>query len=74
MNTVANSLGMNGVGKDTVVHASTPGFTNIINALKVLFPVLFAGSFGMYIFNRIKFNKTDAYLNYQKFKKERKAK
>ena len=72
--TVANSLGMNGVGKDTVVHASTPGFTNIINALKVLFPVLFAGSLGMYIFRRFQFNKTDAYLNYQKFKKERKTK
>lgn len=72
--TIANSLGMNGVGENTTVKSATPGFMKAINVLKVLFPVLFMVCLGLYIYSRIRFNKSEAYTSYKAFKKSLKAK
>lgn len=72
--TIANSLGMNGVGEDTIVHAKTPGFIKTINVLKTLFPVLFVACLGLWIYNWVKFSKSETYKFYKEFKKSLKAK
>lgn len=71
--TVANSLGMNGVGADTTVRAVNPGFLTALSVGKIVLLLLFFGSLGMFIYKRILFGKTQDYAEYAAYKKQRKG-
>ena len=72
--TIANSLGMNGVGPDTSVKARDPGFAVAIRVLRVLLPVLFLVCLALYIWGKVRFSKTEACQTYKAQKRARKSK
>ena len=65
---IAHSCGMNGVGKDTVIKAITPGLVKTCRTLAVVFGALFVVSLVMWIRKNNKFKKTEEYTKYKEFK------
>ncbi len=68
---LANSSGMNGVGKDTVVKATQPILNTILDTLAVVFPVLMILCAVMWIRGAGKFRKTEEYAAYKAYKKSK---
>lgn len=67
---IANSCGMNRVGKDTTIKLTQPIVITVITVLAVIFSVLFALSLAMFVVKRIRFMKSEAYMEYKRLKKE----
>lgn len=67
--TIANSLGMNGVGENTTVKAVTPGFKTGIELAKVVCIIAAIAFTALYIFKRIMFAKSDAAILYKEYRK-----
>lgn len=70
--TIANSLGMNGVGAETVVKSVTPGFAKWILALRILFPAIFAVFLACWLLKRSRLKETAEYKKYLEYKKAKK--
>ena len=66
---IANSMAMNGVGADTTVKAVTPDIVKNANLIRTILIVLVIVFFGMYIWKKIQFKKTEEYKTYKEFKK-----
>ena len=66
---LANSSGMNGLGKDTVVKAVAPQILTTIKTITIVVVVILAAFVTLWILASKKFKKTDAYLNYKQAKK-----
>ena len=67
--TIANSLGMNGVGENTTVKVTVPGFVTAIEAAKIVSIIGAIAFIAMYIYKRILFNKSEEYAQYKEFRK-----
>ena len=67
--TIANSLGMNGVGENTTVKAVTPGFKTGIEVAKVVCIIAAITFTVLYIYKRIMFAKSEAAISYKEYKK-----
>ncbi len=65
---IAHSCGMNGIGKDTVIIAKEPKLLTAVKIALGCFAVIFVASVVMWIINRRKFVKGDAYKTYKEFK------
>ena len=65
---IAHSCAMNGIGKDTVIKATTPGLLVALRVLAVAFGALFVVSLVMFIEKNNKFKKTEEYTKYKEFK------
>ena len=66
---IAHSCGMNGVGPDTVIKAKTPAVVSICRTVAIVLSVVCLASLALWILNRIKFKKSEAYSQYKEFKK-----
>ena len=66
---LANSSGMNGIGADTVVKATTPAAVAMVRILAIVTGVVFAAMTVLWIRGKKKWKKTEAYLNYKTMKK-----
>ena len=66
---LANSCGMNGVGPNTTIKAVTPAIVTTMFVVAVVTTVVFAAVLTMYIYKRMKFNKTDVYIEYKEYLK-----
>ncbi len=71
---LANSSGMNGIGKDTVVKAITPSILTKILIATIVIAVALVAFVALWILGSKKLRKTDAYANYKTAKKDKKAK
>ena len=71
---IAHSCAMNGIGKETVVKATTPGTLVAVRAGAVIFGLLFVVSLVFWIKKRRKFMKTEEYVAFRELKKARKQK
>ena len=67
--TIANSLGMNGVGENTTVKVTAPGFVTAIEAAKIVSIIGAIAFIAMYLYKRILFSKSEEYAQYKEFKK-----
>ena len=67
--TIANSLGMNGVGENTTVKVTTPGFVTAIEAAKIVSIIGAIAFIAMYLYKRILFSKSEEYAQYKEFRK-----
>ena len=61
---LANSSAMNGMGPNTTVKAITPPIITTCRALAIVFGVLFAAFLGLWIWRRLVFKKSEAYITY----------
>ena len=61
---LANSSGMNGIGPNTTVKAITPTILVVLRVLAVVFSLASAAFIGLWIWKRIAFKKTEAYMTY----------
>ncbi len=66
---IANSCGMNRVGKDTTIKLTQPIVITVATTLAVVFSVLFAASLAMFIVRKSKFMKSETYTEYKNLKK-----
>lgn len=75
---IAHSCGMNGIGEDTVIKATTPKVIILVYALAVLTGLLFVAMLVLWMKGKRKWKKTEAYLDYKTMKNalnaEKKAK
>lgn len=71
---MANSSGMNGVGKDTVVKAITPQILVILKIAAIVTGVLAVASVVLWIFGSKKLQKTEEYAAFKQAQKDKKAK
>ncbi len=71
---LANSSGMNGIGKDTVVKVVKPQILVTLLIATIVIAVLLVGFIALWILGSKKLRKTEAYANYKAAKKQRKAK
>ena len=71
---LANSSAMNGVGKDTVVKAVTPGIVKTVKMASIVAGVLTLGFIVLWILGGKKLRKTEQYSAYKQAKKDKKAK
>ncbi|MBQ4600821.1 MAG: glycoside hydrolase family 3 C-terminal domain-containing protein [Oscillospiraceae bacterium] len=69
---LANSSGMNGIGKDTVVKAVELKLVGQLRIAAIVVSALFVISLVLWILTRQKFKKGEVYAQYQQFKKSRK--
>ena len=67
--TIANSLGMNGVGENTTVKVTVPGFVTAIEAAKIVSIIGAITFIAIYIYKRILFSKSEEYARYKEFRK-----
>ena len=67
--TIANSLGMNGVGENTTVKVTTPGFVTAIEAAKIVSIIGAITFIAIYLYKRILFSKSEEYAQYKEFRK-----
>lgn len=65
---IAHSCGMNGVGPDTIIKATTPGLLVLCRVLAVVFSVLLVVSLIIWIKKNRKFKTTEEYAKYREFK------
>lgn len=70
---IANSQAMNGIGPNTEVKAVVPGIIPTTRNIAIVLWLVFAVSLGLWIFNRVKFSKTEVCVNYKQFAKAMKA-
>ena len=70
---IANSQAMNGIGPNTTIKAVVPGIIPMTRNIAIVLWVVFAVSLGLWIFNRVKFSKTEVCVNYKQLAKEMKA-
>ena len=61
---LANSSAMNGMGPNTTVKAITPPIITTCRVLAVVFGVLFVAFLGLWIWRRLVFKKSEAYITY----------
>lgn len=66
---IAHSCGMNGVGPDTVIVATTPGLLVLVRVLAVLVGIGFVVSLIMWVRKMRKFKTTEEYAAYREYKK-----
>ena len=71
---LANSSGMNGIGKDSVIHKITPQILKTVKTATIIIAVLMAACVTLWIIGSKKFKKTEAYANYKQAKQDKKAK
>ena len=71
---LANSSGMNGIGKDTVVIASTPKLLITLKTAAIVCAVLAVAPIVLWILGSKKLRKTEQYAAYKQAKKDKKAK
>ena len=71
---MANSSGMNGVGKDTVVKAITPQILVTLKIAAIVAGVLAVAFVVLWIFGSKKLQKTGEYAAFKQAKKDKKAK
>lgn len=71
---IANSSAMNGIGKDTVVKAVTPGIVQIVKVAAIVLIVLAVAFIVLWILGSKKLRKTEQYAAYKQAKKDKKAK
>ena len=71
---LANSSGMNGIGKDTVVKAVEPQIITVVKIAAIVVGVLTAVFVVLWILSSKKFKKTEEYASYKQAKKDKKAK
>ena len=69
---LANSCGMNLVGPNTTIQPIGLAVLNVTGTLAIVLSVAFIGLLGMYIYSRIKFNKSEEHQDFLKYKKEHK--
>ena len=67
---IAHSCGMNGVGKDTVIKATEPQLLATIRTVMICVLVVCVASLALWIFKRITFKKSEAYVTYHQAKKK----
>ena len=67
--TIANSLGMNGVGENTTVKVTVPGFVTAIEAAKIVSIIGAITFIAIYLYKRILFSKSEEYAQYKEFRK-----
>ena len=67
--TIANSLGMNGVGENTTVKVTAPGFVTAIEAAKIVSIIGAIIFIAIYLYKRILFSKSEEYAQYKEFRK-----
>ena len=67
---IAHSCGMNGVGKDTVIKATEPQLLATIRTAMICVLVVCVASLALWIFKRITFKKSEAYVTYHQAKKK----
>ncbi len=65
---IAHSCGMNGIGSDTVIQATTPKVVTLVIALAVVFVAAFALSTALWGLGKRKWKRTEAYQNYRTLK------
>ena len=70
---IANSQAMNGIGADTTIKAVEPGIIGACRTAAIVFWVVFAAAFALFIIKKSKFKKTDAFAAYKEAKAARKA-
>ena len=61
---IANSCGMNGIGPNTTIKATTPMVITLCRVLAVVFSVIAVASVALWIWKRILFKKSEAYVLY----------
>ena len=66
---MANSSGMNGVGKDTTIKLTQPIILTVVFIATAVIGAVFIGMTAMWIISSRKFKKTEAYLNYRTMKR-----
>ncbi len=71
---MANSSGMNGVGKDTVVKAIKPQILLTLLIATIVIAVLLVAFVVLWILGSKKFKKTEIYATYKQAKKDKKVK
>ncbi len=70
---IAHSCGMNGIGEDTVIKATTPTAVILVRVVAVFTGVLFVAMLVLWMKGKNKWKKTEAYLNYRTMKNSLKA-
>lgn len=70
---LANSSGMNGVGKDTRIKVKDIKMVAVPKVLAIISSILFVLSLVLWIFNKCKFNKTEICTSFKEYKKTYKA-
>ena len=71
---MANSSGMNGIGKDTVVDAVTPQILKTVKTVAIIVAVGMVLFVVLWILGSKKFKKTEEYAAYKQAKKDKKVK
>ncbi len=66
---MANSSGMNGIGKDTTIKLTQPIIMTVVFIATAVIGAVFIGMTVMWIISARKFKKTEAYLNYRTMKR-----
>ena len=70
---IAHSCGMNGIGADTVIKATTPKVITLVRTIAIITGVLFVAMLVLWIRGKGKWKRTEAYLNYRTMKNSLKA-
>ena len=67
---IANSVGMNGVGENTTIKTTGPVVVRTVKTLAIVFSLLFIVSLGMFIWNKVKFAKTEISMSFKALRAE----
>ncbi len=70
---IAHSCGMNGVGPNTVIRATTPIVVTLVRVIAIVSGVVFVAMLVLWILGKKKWKKTEAYLSYKTMKNAIKA-
>lgn len=70
---IAHSCGMNGIGKDTEIKATTPTVVTLVYVLAVVTGLLFVAMLVLWRKGSRKWKRTEAYLNYKTLENSLKA-
>ena len=66
---LVNSSAMNGIGADTVVIPKEPTLFAVVRLLAVVTGILFVGAVVLWVMGKRKWKKTEAYLDYQTYRR-----
>lgn len=67
---VANSCGMNGISEATTIKLVELKVITAVRAFAIIFGILFAATFAVFVIKRCRFTKTEEYIRYREYKEK----